>query len=105
MSLFRLVLLAILLGVSFASRADTSPQTVVHILDYVGVDYAGAVEGGKIKKADEYKEMVEFTGEAATLIKNLPAVSQRATLVAEAETLARMVRNKAAAADVAAAAG
>src|SRR5690348_1715327 len=105
MSLLRLLFLAVLLGASFASRADTSPQTVVHILDYVGVDYAGAVEGGKIKKEDEYKEMLEFTGEAATLLKNLPDVSQRAALVADAEKLARMVRSKAAAADVAAAAG
>ena len=105
MKILRLVFFAVLLGVSVSSHADTSPQTVVHILDYVGVDYAGAVEGGKVTKEDEYKEMLEFTAEAAALIKSLPPVQQRASLLEDADKLARMVRNKAAASDVTAAAG
>jgi high-affinity iron transporter len=80
-------------------------QTVLHVLDYVGADYAGAVEAGKVKSADEYKEMVEFTTEAVKLIKALPANPQRAGLVAEAEKLANRVRAKAEPTEIAATAG
>jgi high-affinity iron transporter len=88
-----------------AAAQENAAQTVLHMLDYVGVDYAGAVEGGKVKDEGEFKEMVEFTTEAVTLLGALPANPQRAALVAEARKLARMVENKAAPGEVAAAAG
>lgn len=80
-------------------------QTVLHLLDYVGVDYPAAVENGRVKNADEFKEMVEFSAEATALLGKLPENPRRAALVAGAEKLARMVRNKSAAAEIAAAAG
>lgn len=78
-------------------------QTILHLLDYVGVDYGGAVEDGKVKSAEEYKEMVEFSARAAALVKALPGNPKRAALIADAGRLAGMVAGKAAAADVSAA--
>lgn len=40
-------------------------QTILHLLDYIGVDYPEAVENGKVKNEDEYKEMLEFTGKVS----------------------------------------
>ncbi len=77
--------------------ADALAQGIVHLLDYVGVDYAGAVEGGKVKSADEYKEMTEFTAQALERIRALPANPAKPALEADAVKLAAFVASKAAA--------
>jgi high-affinity iron transporter len=89
-------------GSGFAQGAAASPQTVVHLLDYLGVDYAGAVQDGKVRNADEFKEMLEFSGQVVASLKSLPENPQRSMLVADAGKLAHMVQGKAAAGDVAA---
>ncbi len=76
-------------------------QGIVHLLDYVGVDYAGAVEDGKVKSADEFKEMNEFSAQAVERIKTLPANPARSALEADAAKLAGLVAGKAAAKAVA----
>jgi high-affinity iron transporter len=99
------VLLAVAVPFTAPAQAQSdAAQMVLHLLDYVGVDYAGAVEGGKIKSADEFKEMVEFTAQVETLLKTLPENPQRTALAADAAKLAHMVRSKAAADTVATAA-
>ena len=95
-------------AVPFAAPAQAqadAAQTVLHLLDYVGVDYPEAVENGRVKNEDEFKEMVEFTTQAVSLLKSLPANPQQAALVAEAEKLAGMVNNKAPTSEIAATAG
>ena len=82
-----------------AAAAD--PQTILHLLDYVGVDYAEAVADGKVKNEDEYKEMLEFTAQAAAQLKALPPNPRQAALVAAGESLAGLVAAKAGAAAVA----
>ena len=86
------------------NTAATGAQTVVHILDYISVDYPGAVQDGKVKNEDEFKEMVEFTGQVVTSLKALPANPRQSALIADGTKLARMVKEKAAPAEVAAAA-
>jgi high-affinity iron transporter len=105
LSLIRRVFLVLAFLASPAFAQENPAQAIVHLLDYVGVDYSGAVADGKVTSEDEFKEMVEFTTEALKLLRALPQNPQRAAIVADAEQLARMVRNKAAAPDVAAVAG
>ena len=81
--------------------AQESAQTILHLLDYVGVDYPEAVENGKVKNVEEYKEMVEFTAQVTALIKTLPANPQQGALVSEAGRLARRVGEKAPAPEIA----
>ena len=88
-----LVFLALLAAPLAASAQDAS--TLLHLLDYVGVDYAGAVEDGKVKSADEYKEMQEFAAQAASRVRALPANPRRAALAAQADALVRLVARKA----------
>jgi len=82
------------------AREDTS-QTVLHLLDYIAVDYAEAVGNGRVTNADEYREMTEFAGQVQTLIADLPANTARAGLRADAAVLAERIGAKAAPAEIA----
>jgi high-affinity iron transporter len=82
----------------------SDPAMLVHLLDYISVDYAGAVADGKVKSADEFKEMNEFAAHVAEGVARLDANAQRDSLEASAAALVRLVASKAPAADVAAAA-
>jgi high-affinity iron transporter len=96
----------LLAGIAFAMAAtgvlaQDPAQMLVHLLDYIGVDYAGAVEGGKVRSEDEYKEMLEFSAQVQERLRALPANPRRQELTAEAARLAALVRAKASEASVA----
>jgi len=96
--------LALLLLVPFAAPAQEA-QTILHLLDYIGVDYPEAIEDGKVKNEDEYKEMLEFTAQVSQRIAALRENPGKAGLAAQAQALEKLVNDKAAAAAVAAASG
>lgn len=93
---------------SLPARAEVPPaadaQTIVHLLDYVGVDYGQAVGNGEVLDAAEYAEQVEFADQVTASLGELPANPQRAGLIDAARALAAEVRAKAPAERVAAAA-
>jgi len=94
--------LVFLLSLAFSVPAIAQDaQTILHLLDYVGVDYPEAVAGGKVKNEDEYKEMLEFTAQATERLKALPENPARAGLVTDAQALAKLVKAKGDAAAVA----
>jgi high-affinity iron transporter len=95
---------ALLLLCPFIAAAQEA-QTILHLLDYIGVDYPEAIEDGKVKNEDEYKEMLEFTAQVTARLKTLPDNPRKGSLVAESEALATLVVNKAAPPAVAAASG
>lgn len=72
-------------GVSQASEADV--KRVWQILDYLAVDYAGAVKDGKVVSQSEYDEMKEFVRTARTKIEGLEAKGEKAALIAQATEL------------------
>ncbi|GAO22077.1 iron permease [Alicycliphilus sp. B1] len=72
-------------GVSQASEADV--KRVWQILDYLAVDYAGAVKDGKVVSQSEYDEMKEFVLTARTKIEALEAKGEKAALIAQATEL------------------
>lgn len=71
------------------------------LLDYVAVDYSGAVQGGEIVSEGEYAEMLEFTQAAAARLQALPSADAKPRIAALIDTLGRAVRDKADAAQVA----
>ena len=79
-------------------------QTTWQLLDYLAVDYGGAVQGGKVVSASEYAEMREFSASAADKIAALPANPAKAALVAESKQFTALIEHKASQKDVAAAA-
>ena len=84
---------------AFADEASptavSEPRLVVHLLSYLAKDYGGAVVGGKVVSADEYKEQQEF---AATALKTALAIPELAAdssgIVARLEKLDQVIAAK-----------
>lgn len=91
------------MGIAGPARAETASeiQTAWRLLDYIAVDYAGAVSGGRITSPTEYAEMTEFAGQVERRLRALPERSGKAELVSEAGGLRTAIAAKAAPEEVA----
>jgi high-affinity iron transporter len=87
-----------------ASAPANDVQTAWRLLDYVAVDYGGAVQGGKIVSSSEYAEMREFSGSVAEKIASLPNQPAKPKLIGESARFKTLVERKAPPAEVASAA-
>ncbi|WP_156894807.1 cytochrome c/FTR1 family iron permease [Janthinobacterium sp. 1_2014MBL_MicDiv] len=79
---------------------DTGAKQLWQLIDYVAVDYSGAVEHGKVVSEAEYAEMLDFTDNATTQIAALPAHASKATIAAAIADLRKAVVAKADGAEV-----
>jgi len=98
------VLAAMMLCLAPVARAqEAAPPSAVawRLLDYIAVDYAGAVQGGRIVSTAEYAEMQEFAASVRGHLAELPERPQKAALIAGAESLSGKIARKADPADVA----
>jgi high-affinity iron transporter len=92
--LLRLIaaLAAVIPAAAMAQAGDV--QTAWRLLDYVAVDYGGAVESGRVKSASEYAEMTEFAGSVSAKLAVLPAKPERQALLAGATRLQGVIARK-----------
>ncbi|WP_234265428.1 cytochrome c/FTR1 family iron permease [Hydrogenophaga sp. NFH-34] len=98
-----LLIAASLHGLAAAAPADDEKaQTVVHMLDYVGVDYPEFVQDGKVLNAEEYAEQQEFATQIAALIDQLPVAPEQPALLRQARELLARIGAKAPGSEVAA---
>jgi high-affinity iron transporter len=70
-----------------AQAAVTTAESAWRLLDYVAVDYRGAVENTKVISAAEYAEMVEFSEAANSQIATLPTTAAKPGLMRQAAAL------------------
>lgn len=77
---------------AYASEADV--RRVWQMLDYLSVDYGGAVENGKVKSESEFSEMREFAETARAKIAGLDPKPEQAALVREATELQLAIEAK-----------
>ena len=96
---FSICLLLALLGVAVAGTApavaqQSDVQTAWQLLDYMSVDYSGAVANGKVVSQSEYAEMREFAGSVRQRIGGLPANSAKAELLSKADRFVAAVERK-----------
>jgi high-affinity iron transporter len=99
-----LIALALLLLAS-AARADSAPpaQVAWRLLDYLAVDYAGAVDDqGQVKSESEFAEMNEFAGNVQQRLAALGESAAKPGLLAQGEALESAIAGKAAPAEIAA---
>lgn len=91
------------LAPSASTAAETAPSAQVawRLLDYLAVDYSGAVAGGKVISTSEYAEMVEFSQSVRDRLVGLPKTAAQAGLVAQADELKAAINRKAPAAEIA----
>ncbi|OOZ41093.1 hypothetical protein BOW53_05005 [Solemya pervernicosa gill symbiont] len=80
------LLTAILMWLTLPAYASETQQ-LLQLLDYVGVDYAEAVENGKIINRGEYNEMVEFSSAISESIATLPWSEIKPALKIDAQQL------------------
>jgi high-affinity iron transporter len=100
----RLAVLAVLLALAFlgAASAETSDVEITwRLLDYIAVDYAGAVSQGAVSSPSEYDEQKEFAATVAAKLAALPPKPERQALATEAARLQRAIADKADAEQVA----
>ena len=82
-------------GVAAADITDgDKAQAIVHMLDYVSVDYPESVQNGQVIKQDEYAEQRDFAAQAITLLGQLPAVSEQEQLVQQGQVLLTRIEAK-----------
>jgi len=70
-------------------------QSILHMLDYLSVDYGGTVLLGKVLNESEYNEQVEFATQSAKLMEKLPESPLLASMVSDAQNLTRSVIDRA----------
>lgn len=88
------------LGVASTSSAaesavEAKAKQVWQLLDYVAVDYGGAVSKGAVLKASEYAEMQEFASAAERQLSELPPGDVNVKLQAQAAHLRSAIAEKA----------
>ena len=89
-------LIAFLWPVTLAiAQATPEPtQVVLHLLDYMAVDYPQCVQDGTVLDQSEYDEQVEFSQQVRTLLDQLPAHSARSSLLSQTEQLVALIQDK-----------
>jgi high-affinity iron transporter len=80
---------------------DADVQLTWRLLDYIGVDYEGAVSNGKVVSETEYAEMVEFSGQVDSKLKSLPDKPGKDDLLRRSAALRVAIDAKASPRDVA----
>ncbi|WP_114952971.1 cytochrome c/FTR1 family iron permease [Sphingosinicella terrae] len=90
-----LLLVAAMAFPSVARADDAAVQTTWRLLDYIAVDYRGAVENGQIISQLEYDEMLEFTATVVERLAALPQHQAQPDLIARARALQAAVTRRA----------
>ena len=84
-----------------AQEGSADVQTAWRLLDYIAVDYGGAVAHGQVASASEYAEQTEFAETVAIRLAGLPDNPAKANLRADVAHLRKAIADKAEPAQVA----
>lgn len=98
MKIYILLLCTLLLPVT--ANASTDIQQLLQLVDYIGVDYSGAVNDGEITHAGEYDEMKDFSKAIFEQSQSLAASARKAEIVELSRQLIIQVNTKGEAADI-----
>ncbi|QHS10973.1 c-type cytochrome [Sinimarinibacterium sp. NLF-5-8] len=105
-SIITILLIGFLVHASAWAQSDEAVPTqdvlmTWQLLDYIGVDYPGAVEEGQVVDQMEYAEQQEFAQTVTARIGALPVHAAQSELLAQAARLQQVIDQKADAAEVA----
>ena len=77
------------------AQATPEPaQLILHLLDYVAVDYSEFVQEGTVLDQAEYDEQVEFSQQARVLLDQLPTHADKPDLLRQAEQLVTLIQDR-----------
>tara|TARA_R110001583_G_scaffold113483_1_gene263967 strand:- start:3564 stop:5420 length:1857 start_codon:yes stop_codon:yes gene_type:complete len=83
-------MLVVMLLLSQSVVAGT--QQLLQLVDYVGVDYSGAVANHQVINDVEYNEMRDFAAGIIQQLQTLPDNKEKAGLIAQGKTLSELIR-------------
>lgn len=69
-------------------------QTIIHLLNYVAMDYPMSVENGKVLNEQEYQEQLEFSAQVYELAKKSPKIGSNKIIFKDFETLKTLISQK-----------
>jgi high-affinity iron transporter len=78
-----------------ADDTNANPRQTWQLLDYVAVDYAGAVQNGQVTSPAEYAEMREFAATVRTQLAAMAATPAQPAIISQADRLVSAVEAKA----------
>src|SRR5829696_10309328 len=90
-----MVVAVLLFSGSPAQGAEPSAREVVHLLDYIAQDYAGAVANGTVISAEEFAEMREFARSAVQIGSEVPELAADPKIGTELRALANLIEQRA----------
>ena len=82
------------IGTARAQDSAVNPRQTWQLLDYLAVDYAGAVKDGRVIEPSEYAEMREFAATVREQVVALPATQGQAALRVQADRLVAAIEAK-----------
>src|SRR5262245_6565048 len=94
LSMLGLVMFVWSVRLAGAQATPEQAQLILHLLDYVAVDYPQCVQDGTVLDQSEYDEQVEFSHQVRTLLDQLPAHSTQANLLSQTEQLIALIQDK-----------
>ncbi|HEY9202300.1 MAG TPA: cytochrome c/FTR1 family iron permease [Gammaproteobacteria bacterium] len=99
-SLPRLCALLALIIITGPVMAAGKPEVILHMLDYIRVDYPATVQDGKVVNSGEYVEMQEFSSQVAGMVRALEPRSVTPQLLSGATRLQQAIDERAASSSV-----
>lgn len=94
------ILSLLLFCLPLIAHAKVDTARLVQMVDYIGVDYAGAVADGQVIHQGEYGEMQDF---AAAVVEQVSALNADGAMLERARSIKQMIADKRDPAEVAAA--
>jgi high-affinity iron transporter len=74
--------------------AAQGPEAILHMLDYIRVDYPATVKGRHVINIDEYGEMQEFSAQVVALTRTLEESGVKPVLLQEAVQLQQAIEQR-----------
>lgn len=85
-----------LVGLSAAGPVEGGRiETILHMLDYISVDYPEFIRDGRVLDEGEYREQLEFSREVQERVEQLPVQGDKMALAEQARQLLTLIENKA----------
>lgn len=91
----RVLVLLVGLFASALTYGAANLESLMHMLDYVGVDYPRTVQNHQVADPAEYAEQQEFSDQIENLVRELPPEPAKEALQGKARDLAILIRDKA----------
>lgn len=74
--------------------AANEPALILHMLDYIRVDYRATVNNGQVINADEYGEMREFSEQVVALVNKLENTPEKIILMQDGKQLQHAIEQR-----------